>query len=101
MFIEHIQINDYLANGEQVLGIIKIDATDLKGLYEYNVGGTIIYGYNINLCLEESPYKVVAKTALLTNSREKYLYQLLTNTGKFKVNGLMVHDYNYGIDKYL
>lgn len=100
-FIEHIQINDYLANGEQVLGIIKIDATDLKGLYEYNVGGTIIYGYNINLCLEESPYKVVAKTALLTNSREKYLYQLLTNTGKFKVNGLMVHDYNYGIDKYL
>ena len=36
-----------------------------------------------------------------THLREKYLYQLLTTTGYFKVNGIRVRDYNYGIDKYM
>ena len=31
---------------------------------------------------------------------DPYLYQLLTTSGSFEVNGLMCKDYNYGIDQY-
>jgi len=102
--IEKIQVNDYLADGTQVLGVVKIDAMDIKGLYEYTVNDTVIYGCNITLCLAETlnlSIKKLAKADYLSQHREKYLYQLLTDTGTFKLNGLTVRDYNYGIDQYL
>lgn len=102
--IENIQVNDYLANGSQVLGIIKIDAMDIMSLYEYKVNDITIYGCNINFCLAETlgvKIKEVKKAELLYKRGEKYLYQLLTDTGNFQVNGLTVRDYNYGIDQYL
>lgn len=102
--IENIQVNSYLANGEKVLGCIKINALDINGLYEYTVNDSVIYGCNINICLEKTDnikIKQVVKVDFLQKRGEKYLYQLLTNTGKFKVNGLTVRDYNYGIDQYL
>ena len=102
--IEKIQVNDYLANGGQVLGVIKIDAMDIMNLYEYKVNDLTVYGCNINFCLAETigvKIKEVNKHELLYKRGEKYLYQLLTDTGKFQVNGLTVRDYNYGIDQYL
>jgi len=102
--IETIQVNDCLADGVKVLGLIKIDAMDINALYEYTVNDIAICGCNINLCLAETlgiKIKEVAKTNLLQKRGEKYLYQLLTDTGKFRVNGLTVRDYNYGIDQYL
>lgn len=95
--IEKIQVNDYLANGAQVLGLIKIDAMDIKGLYEYKVNDTAVYGCNISLCLAEHSNLNINHVG----KGEQYLYQLLTDTGKFIVNGLTVRDYNYGIDQYL
>lgn len=35
------------------------------------------------------------------NKDMQYLYQLLTDTGNFEIDHIKVHDYNYGIDKYL
>lgn len=102
--IENIQVNDCLADGTQVLGIIKIDGLEIKGLYEYTVNETVIYGCNINLCLAEKlnlTIKKVVKDDFLCQNGEKYLYQLLTDTGTFKLNGVTVRDYNYGIDQYL
>ena len=101
---ENIHVNDYLANGWQVLRVIKIDAMDIMSLYEYKVNDITIYGCNINFCLAETlgvKIKEVKKTELLYKRGEKYLYQLLTDTGKFQVNGLTVRDYNYWIDQYL
>jgi hypothetical protein len=43
----------------------------------------------------------VGASIIESNNDKHYLYQLLTDTGKFKVNGLTIHDYNYGIDKYI
>jgi hypothetical protein len=102
--IEDIQVNAYLANGAQVLGVIKIDALDIRGLYEYKVKDTTIYGCNISLCLAEHSnlnIKNMWRDDILLKKRGKYLYQLLTDTGSFVVNGLTVRDYNYGIDQYL
>jgi hypothetical protein len=96
--IEDVQVHDFLADGEEVLGVIKISASDLPGLYEYKIQGTSLYGYNISM----NPTLCLAETfPLKTQRRENYLYQLLTDTGTFKINGIKVHDYNYGIDKYL
>ena len=33
--------------------------------------------------------------------KEKYVYQILTDTGMFCINGIKVGDYNTGIEKYL
>ena len=102
--IKNIQVNDCLADGTQVLGVIKIDAIDIKKLYEYKVNDIVVYGCNINVCLAENinvTIKKVDKHSFLQKRGEKYLYQLLTDTGKFNVNGLTVRDYNYGIDQYL
>jgi hypothetical protein len=44
---------------------------------------------------------VTKSTLTMPISEDKYLYQLLTDTGRFKANGITIHDYNYGIDKYI
>lgn len=98
--IENIIINDILANGEEVLGLIKIDGTDINGITEYKLpNDQTLSGYNINVCLGAN--KMTINESKSNNNGEKYLYQLLTNMGTFKVNGIKVRDYNYGIDKYL
>jgi hypothetical protein len=96
--IEHIAVNDCLADGSHVLGFIKIDAIDIGSLYEYKVNDAVIYGSNINVCLAEKLNVTIKK---VDKHGEKYLYQLLTDTGRFNINGLTVRDYNYGIDQYL
>ena len=54
-----------------------------------------ISGFNVNICLGEKD--VITESI---DHREKYLYQLLTDTGYFIVNDITIRDYNYGIDKY-
>ena len=96
--IKDIQVNDVLENGEIVLGIIKIDGEKIEEMYKYESesDNNVIYGFNVSKHglgdLKEIKYVF---------EREKYLYQLLTNTGSFTVNGISVKDYNYGIDKYI
>lgn len=99
--IKYIQINDILLNGEQVLGIIKIDATDLKALYDYSINGKVLRGSNISICIRSMGPFNPSTVGIISNHSENYLYQLLTDTGKFNVNDIVIRDYNYGIDKYL
>jgi hypothetical protein len=97
--IKSIRINDILNNGERVLGIIKIDAIKLDGFYEYACNNRSVCGFNISLANEIGTNEIGTNEIDLTG--EKYLYQLLTDTGKFTVNGIEIRDYNYGIDRYL
>jgi hypothetical protein len=109
--IKAVRVNDILNNGEIVLGIIKIDAKQLKTFYEYEYNGRSVVGFNVSLANEEigpneiGPNKIGPNVNVNINeihlSGEKYLYQLLTNTGKFTINGIEIRDYNYGIDKYI
>lgn len=95
--IRDVQINDILANGEKVLGIIKIDAVNLNKLQDYKVDGKNIIGVNINICSRKETIRKDMSDILI---KEKYLYHLLTKSGTFRVNGIPIRDYNYGIDKY-
>jgi hypothetical protein len=103
--ISDIKVNDILANGEKVLGIIKIDGIELEDMREYTYKDNTICGCNVNVCLgaNEMGANEIGANEMGANEivREKYLYQLLTDTGSFKVNGIMIKDYNYGIDKFL
>ena len=100
--IKNIQVNDVLLNGEIVLGIIKIDADKLDCIYIYGNNDDTLLGIDdnnhligFNVSLDES-YKREK-----IDIDDKYLYQLLTNTGEFTVNGIRVKDYNYCIDTLL
>jgi hypothetical protein len=108
VLIKTIRVNDILSNGERVLGIIKIDATNLHGFYEYGYNNRSVCGFNISLANEIDTNEIDTNkidTNEIVNeidlTGEKYLYQLLTDTGKFTVNGIEIRDYNYGIDRYL
>jgi len=94
--IKALRVNDILNNGERVLGIIKIDATNLNGFYEFEYNRQSVCGFNISLANEND---FIQNEIDLTG--EKFLYQLLTDTGKFTVNGIEIRDYNYGIDMYI
>jgi hypothetical protein len=104
--IKAIQINDILNNGERVLGIIKLDAVNLNGFYEYEYNNHSVYGFNVSLVNEIGPNEIGPNEIgpnvnEIDLTGEKYLYQLLTDTGTFTVNGIEIRDYNYGIDRYI
>jgi hypothetical protein len=106
--LENIQVNDVLIGGVKVLGKVKIDAVNTRGVYKFNK----INKYNSISCeLTGSPNieiadddlgnynKILISSPIIENV--SFLYQLITDTGYFYINGLKIKDYNYGIDKYI
>ena len=103
--IVDVKIDDVLANDVKVLGVIKIDASDVRGVYDYKYTNKnkTISGFNVNVCLgkiEIETNGIGIETNEIEDHREKHLYQLLTDKGYFIVNDITIRDYNYGIDKY-
>jgi hypothetical protein len=126
--LKDIQVNDKLKHGEVVVGTMKINGLDLQVGKYMLWGREIICSKNIEFFSNEmganemGANKVGANEVAQTNAMgantqlsvntfelldtplglaEPYLYQLLTTSGSFEVNGLMCKDYNYGIDKYI
>ena len=91
--ISDIKVNDILRNNVKVTGVIKIDGKCIKTMIKYTSDEKIIIGANLNLCMTMKETKEV-KT-------HDVLYQLLTDSGYFISTGIVVRDYNCGIDKYL
>ncbi len=90
--INKICVNDILENGEKVYGVVEINGIDLPENYLYNLGeNNYIEGYAPILNL---PKKIIPNTNIK-------LYHLLTNKGFFKINNIVVKDYNAAIDRFL
>ena len=101
--INKIKVNDVLKFGERVVGVIKIDASALTDVKKYDINGCeFISGPNVMLD-DENLGKVstlfLEGTSLI--KRPKYLYSIITDTGKFYYNGLYFYDYNGGIEEIL
>lgn len=109
--LENIKVNDILIGGVKVLGKVKIDATNTSGVYKLNklnklnnynsISCEIIGSPNIEL---DDGHLGNYKNSNITDDKIKnvsFLYQLITDTGYFYINGLKIKDYNYGIDKYI
>lgn len=99
--ISDIKLNDILKYGEKVVGIIKIDATNIDDMYEYYsntnndklfIGKNIVYQCNNiikNKLIRKQNFK---------NINFKYLYHLVTDRETFHIKNIKVGDYNSCLD---
>jgi hypothetical protein len=101
--IKDVCVNDILRFGERVVGIVKIDAKDIIGSYEYILeNGSKMKGSG-NLQIKDpslgdfNTFDLEGKEI----NKTKFLYHLLTDCGDFVVNGVRMGDYNSGIEKYI
>lgn len=103
--IHKVKVGDRLIGGEEVYGIVEVDASTMHKTYNYYLEDSvnICGGMNLNYSRRSSDTKVVSTLenngsfAIESNALSK-VYHLLTDTGKFQVYGLTFYDYNYGID---
>jgi hypothetical protein len=107
--LENIQVNDILIGGVKVLGKIKIDAVNTSGVYKLNKLNKLNKSISCeiigspNLELDDGDLGKYYNSIIIHDKIENvtFLYQLITDTGYFYVNGIKFKDYNYGIDKYI
>lgn len=91
--INNIHINDILENGEKVYGIVELDGKTICEQYKYNLGeNKNIEGYSQDL-------NHYSKTKIINKYNK--LYHLLTNKGTFKIENVIIKDYNASIDRFL
>tara|TARA_Y100000389_G_scaffold204545_1_gene257857 strand:- start:967 stop:2568 length:1602 start_codon:yes stop_codon:yes gene_type:complete len=99
--IKDIEVNDTLRNGENVVGIVKIDCSDVAGLYEYNINNNTFFYCTGNILIKDlgniNTFDLIPKNIKIA----KFAYHLLTNTGSYVINGIRIGDYNTSIEKYL
>jgi hypothetical protein len=104
--INNVKVNDILIGGETVVGTVKIDATKLKGgVYDYKFDDGISIRCSNNITINNylggiNTFELYGNP-ILDEPPCIYLYQLLTSTGSFNANGLIIGDYNKGIDNNL
>jgi len=91
--ISDVNVNDILEHNVKVTGVIKLDGKYIKNIMNYTNDEITITGANLNLFIPVKETKEVKSYDVL--------YHLLTDKGYFSSNGIMMIDYNYGIDKYL
>jgi len=100
--IKDIDVNDILRFGERILGIVKIDTTDINCVNEYTINGNnIVCTQNITFWHET--LGSISTSHLEGNpvNIENNLYQLITDKGHYYIGEIAVRDYNHAIEKYL
>jgi hypothetical protein len=105
--IHKVKVGDRLIGGEEVYGIVEIDASTMHKIYNYYLEDSVNICGGMNLNYSRSSGTKVMSTlenngcfamgSSATDALSK-VYHLLTDTGKFQIYGLTFYDYNYGID---
>ena len=101
--IQEIEVNDMLRFGETVLGVIKIDAHDVINVKEYAIDENRRIRSSGNLFIMDNDLGTI-NTFTISGTDicdEQYLYHLVTDTGKFVVDGIRIGDYNTGLEQHL
>ncbi len=99
--IKDIEVNDNLRFGENVVGIVKIDCSDMLGLCEYNIHENNTLNCTKNILIKDLGNINTFDLIPYNIKKSKYAYHLLTNNGSFVINGFRVGDYNTSLEKYL
>ena len=101
--IKDLRVNDILRFGERVLGIVKINAKDLDILYKYNLNNntSVECTNNIDFINENLGNINTSDIIGIPLKENEYLYQIITDTGRYHIGDYIVNDYNYLIEKYL
>jgi hypothetical protein len=99
--IKNINPGDKLLNGNNVIASVVIDASDLDNIKKYKVGNNCIIG-GPNLFMKHPDLGNLTTLGLKGNKIQmKYLYHLITDTGTFRINNILMKDYNSGIENIL
>ncbi len=100
--ISEIQINDQLRFGERVLGIVKIKGHSVASTKIYNLDDTKLIGTN-NLKMLSKDLGVIALCKFDNQEidNQRFLYNLITDTGTFMVNNIKILDYHGGVQSLL
>jgi hypothetical protein len=107
--LSEVKVYDKVADGGRVLGVIKIKASDMD-IFMYSLRSSsdqyVLFCGTGNIQIsdpdfsgEQNGLQINYKSKIA--HKEEYMYQLLTDTGRFTLNGISFKDYNSGLDKYL
>ena len=99
VYIKDIKVNDHLRFGERVCAIVKIDTKEMKHFKIYNFKENYLIG-GPNITIDDWDLGKLNTLHIFgtAKSKDKYLYHLVTDTGKFTANGIKIHDYNGTIE---
>ena len=108
--IGNVQVGDILYGGDEVYGVVEVDARNMHKIYQFCLGGLHDFYGSANLAFV-NPESIPEKKAVINSSSSSSssssslcgptLYHLLTISGKCCVNGVWFFDYNSAIDAYL
>ena len=99
VLLKDILVNDKLKNGERVLGIVRIDSKNIDKIQKYNIGNAQIIctpNNKINIRdLGNIPLSNIYGEEIKDDIK---LYQLVTDTKTYTINGVKFLDYNGGLE---
>jgi len=99
--IGNVQVGDILYGGDEVYGVVEVDARNMEGITQFCLGGLHDF-YGSDSLIFVNPASIPEKKEIKDPSLfEPTLYHLLTTSGKCCVNGHWLFDYNSAIDAYL
>ena len=100
--LKNVKLNDQLYSGERVLGIVEIDTKNISAVKKYSFNQFTIIG-SPNIHFKDSDlgiFNTLSKEGLIV-SKPKKLYHLVTDTGKFNIDGHTIKDYNAAMEDIL
>ena len=100
--LKDIEVNDVLKFGERVLGIVEIDGNNINSIKEYRIHGNTIYGTG-NLIFNDNLGNMVNTSDIggITIRNTEKIYNLVTDTSTFNIEGIRFFDYNSGLVDFL
>jgi len=100
--IKDVCVNDILKNGERVLGIVKIDGRNLRGLKELGKRDKCIKcGPNVRFVDHNLGNITSLNAGKLSHASADKLYHLVTDTKFFTIQNIKFYDYNAAIESLL
>jgi hypothetical protein len=96
--IKDVKIGDMLTNKEKVYGVVEIERPTLQFIYYLGNNQRIKGGPNLKFVDLESIILKKQQPPSIIQKRDNKLYHLLTDSGKFTCENIVLHDYNACID---
>ena len=91
--IEEICVDDILADNNKVLGIVILEPFNI---YEYKINNLSLFASLNIFSFNNDLFYPIKNT-----KKRRYIYHLITEKRNFTINEIIVHDYDYAIEKYL
>ena len=99
--IKDVTVNDVLSFGEVVKSVVQVKASDIETYQSFYANGSKLFSCSANTEVIESYLPDSVQIIKETVAPPALGYHLVTDTGRFQVQGVVVGDYNAGIDRHL